>query len=340
MANDFIVTYCYQRITRGFGDMIMLRPCIVGNIHKFPNARHILHCLKSTSALVRDIVGLEIIEFDDSILGRSFDMQVYQRLLAESASLVSKYGSDVKVYELITECAYESENAPYVIENGKYVSTGKKIMLSRQALWCDQVGVSFDMDNYNVHFFDSELDYADSVMSKFQYEPMLMIHLKSADAWRSYKYPDSFIDYFAKRWDGLVVALDHEYKGIRKNVIMLNEKDIRKVWCLISKAHLLVGVDSFGIHASGSVNVQTYGIFGPTDPDTRLEYHKATSCGAYLKCDYQYCWYQNCKYVPCMNARTPKWYWNDIERKGLLNDNRDYFNGEQRVIKRWQELAV
>lgn len=313
MANDTFMTFVYVRIVRGAGDMIMCRPAIIGNIRKFPNSRHVLHCLDTTSPLARDIKNLEIVEFN-STGTQQFDMNVYEKLLAESARLICKYGKNVKAYELITECQYETENAPYTIQNGKYIPTGKHINISRQEIWCDQVGVPFDMNNYDVNFFDSEHDYADSIMGAFQYEPMLMIHLKSADDWRSYKYPNQFIDYFAKKWDGLVVVLDHEYQGIRKNVIMLNEKDIRKVWCLISKAQALIGVDSFGIHASGSTGVATYGMFGPTDPDCRLRYPKAVSSGAYLKCNIQYCWYQHCKHIPCLKARTPKWYWNDTKR--------------------------
>jgi ADP-heptose:LPS heptosyltransferase len=324
MAND--VTVVYIRLVRGAGDMIMLRPAIIGSMKQNPQARHVIHCLENTAPLVRDIQGLEIVTFDPTGT-QHFDMGVYQKLLSQSKSLISKYGKDVITYELISECQYETDNAPYIIENGKYVPTGKKIMLSRQVLWCDAVGVSFDMQNYNVKFFPSEYDFADRFLRGL--ENPLVIHLKSVDKSRSYQYIDCFIEFFAKKHDGHIVVLDHNYHGTRKNVIELKSDDIRKIWCAISVCKILIGIDSFAIHAGGSTNVFTYGIFGQTDYKCRLLYPKVAHSNPYIQCPVQPCWYQPCKHVPCMNARTPKWYWNDIEKKGLLDDNRDYLDSKQ-----------
>ncbi len=305
--------FCYQRLTRGFGDAIMLRPAIIGSMKARPDDRHILHCLKSTSAIFRDIAGLEIVEFEDGKLAKSFDYEEYCKLVLESRKLVSRLDGEITIFQLSkSESEYEFDNAPYVIQNGKYVATGKRIRLSRQEIWCRIVGVRFSRENYNVIFFDSELEYADRFLQGT--DNPLVIHLKSVDKARSYQYPDAFIEYFAKRWDGNIILLDHAYKGLFSNVIEL-KADIRKVWAVISKCRALIGIDSFGIHASGSTGVFTYGMFGPTDAKCRLLYPKAVSSGGYDKCGLQPCWYRNCQHVPCINARKPSWYWDGFNEK-------------------------
>lgn len=305
-----------QRLVRGFGDAIMLRPAIIGNMLKHPLARHILHCLKSTSCIFRDIQGLEIIEFEDGKLAKAFDYEEYQKLVLESRKLISRLDGEITIFQLSkSESEYEFDNAPYVIENGKYVATGRRIRLSRQEIWCKIVGVRFSRENYKCQFFDSELEYADKFLADL--DNPLVIHLNSVDKSRSYRYPDAFIDYFAKPWQGHIIVLDHEYRGTRNNVIMLSA-DIRKVWAIISKCRALVGVDSFGIHAGGSAGIFTYGIFGPTDPKCRLLYSNAVSSSSYDKCGLQPCWYLNCQHVPCINARKPNWYWRDFsDRSGI-----------------------
>ena len=305
--------FCYQRLTRGLGDAIMLRPAIIGSMVKHPEARHVLHCLKNTSPIFRDIVGLEIVEFPDGKLAKGFDNDAYCKLVLESRKLISRLDGEMTIFQLSkSESEYEYENAPSQIVNGKYVPTGKKIELSRQDIWCNIVDVPFSIDNYNIKFFDAEYEYADKFLAD-KSNP-LVIHLKSVDKARSYKYPDTFIDYFAKKWDGYIIVLDGEYRGLAKNVLTL-KADIRQVWCVISKCSALIGIDSFGIHASGSTGVKTYGMFGPTDPRCRLLYHRAISSDSYEKCSVQPCWYKNCQYVPCLNARKPSWYWEDFRLK-------------------------
>jgi hypothetical protein len=290
----------------------MLRPAIIGSIKARPDDRHILHCLRSTSAIFRDIQSLEIVEFEDGKLAKAFDYEEYCKLIAESRQITNKYGKDINIIELISESSYESENAPYNIENGKYIATSNRIELSRQEIWCQAIGVPFGIDNYDIKFFPSELEFVDKVIKGFP--DALVIHLKSIDAWRTYHYADAFIEYFAKKWDGNIILLDHVYKGLYSNVIEL-KTDIRKVWAVISKCKALIGIDSFGIHASGSTGVFTYGMFGPTDAKCRLLYSKAVSSSSYNKCGLQPCWYKPCRHVPCLNARKPSWYWDNFNEK-------------------------
>jgi hypothetical protein len=312
MRDGGFMIFCYQRLTRGLGDAIMLRPAIIGSMKQNQQDRHVLHCLSSISCLFRDIQWLEIVEFD-STGTQQFDMKVYEGLLLQSRKLISHYDGLVRVFQLsISESEYEYNNAPYQVVKGQYVPTGKKIEISRQIIWCSVVGVPFSTENYHVLFFDAEHEYADKFLAD-KSNP-LVIHLKSVDKARSYKYPDAFIEYFAKRWDGYVIIMDGEYRGTRKNVVALKD-EIRKAWAVISKATALIGIDSFGIHASGSTGVSTYGIFGQTDPKCRLLYPRAVSSGSYEKCSIQPCWYSCCKYVPCLNARKPSWYWEDFRLK-------------------------
>lgn len=296
----------YERITVGRGDAIMTRPAIIGNIKRFPGRRHIVHVHPSIAPLYADIEGLEIVAFEDKKLENRYSQS---RAKAEKEYNLGNY------YRLSDPCAnYEIENAPYILEKGQYIPSGKTIGKSRQEIFCEVVGVKFDMSNYDVKFTPEELEFADNFL-RDKPNPMA-VHVYTTDKWRDYKFMPQLIDYIAEHWDGSIVTIAPKYRHKRgKNIHALIESDIRKVWAVISRCRFLVGPDSFGVHASGSVGIPTYGIFGPISPQCRLQYPIAAWSPRYEHCPLQYCWYTRCKKLPCLNGRTAAWYWNDITRQ-------------------------
>lgn len=303
-----MATHIYERLTIGLGDGIMLRPAIIANIQKYPYDRHILHGHISILPIFKDITGLETKAFAD---------YRYSVRKVKSTLLIKRYYPDAIIYELSRVCAeYETLNAPVKVEKRKFKLTGEQILLSRQELWCDTVGVSFNMDNYKVQFFKEEQDFARAMLDEFR--DYIVIHAESNDKKRrDYTKMHFLIEYVAKKWDGwiLTIGKDYQYKGLMRNIYSINNRDIRKIWCMISKSKLLIGIDSFGVHAAGSTGINTYGIFGSTDPECRLLYPKAFYSDPYDRCQWQYCWYQTCVERPCINRRSPKYYWEDICRK-------------------------
>jgi hypothetical protein len=283
----------------------MLRPAIVANIKQRPQSEHILHINDLTAPIFSDIEGLTIV----SLEGKTDKLRARR-----SQEKISEYGMH-NLYELSRPCAkYEVENVPYIVK-------------SRQRLFCEVIGVDFSYFNYDVGFTDEELDFAEYFLSdKYQ---CVGVHLRSAEAWRDFRYVNimkdklrmwNIVEGLAKKIDGYVVTFDasEEYTGRLKNIVSLVEPDIRKVWVVMSKMVFGVGPDSAGVHLFGSAGVPVYGIFGPTDPGIRLQYHDAYWSPRYKKCGKQFCWYWyvRCKHnIGCLNGRTSAFYVKDIMRK-------------------------
>jgi len=284
----------------------MLRPAIIASIKERPNKQHIIHTLANPAPLYSDIDNLEIVVIDGDN---------YIECLENSSKLYHEYDNCI-VYKLSSPCYdYEVENSP-------------NIYRSRQEMFCAVIGVKFSIDNYNVKFTQQERDTARKFI-KSGYKN-IGIHLRAMQDYRSYRYTTkavklvddnikyrSFVEHIARRFSGYVYIFDLNYKydGKLDNIVNVNFGDVRLVWAIMSLMDIGIGVDSFGIHAMGSVGVPVYGIFGATDPKCRLLYKTSYTSPLFDKCSRQHCWYQPCKYVPCINARYPSFYWNDIESK-------------------------
>lgn len=283
----------------------MLRPAIVVNIKKYPNADHILHINNSTAPMFFDIENLMVV----SIEGKSIGLK--QR---NSRKLLDSY-KEHQLYELSRPCAqYEAETVPYIIQ-------------SRQDLFCEVVDVKFNIGNYNVSFTEEEMGFAEDFLSGK--EVCIGVHLRSAEQWRDFRYINIkknelrmvvIAEELARRIDGYVILfdMDYEYNGKAKNIVSLVESNVRNVWAVMSRMLFGVGPDSAGVHMFGSTGVPVYGVFGPTDPGIRLKYHNAYWPPRYSKCNMQYCWYHwpRCKYnIGCLNYRTSRFFAKDIMRK-------------------------
>lgn len=281
-----MATYIYERVTIGLGDAIMLRPAIIGNIKNNPNDEHILHTLGDTADIYSDIDGLQITKIFSDNLDKRYQI---------SKNLACKYKSPI-IFKLSTPCASRED-----IEN-------PLIYTPRQKIYCDVVGVEFDINNYNMRFTDAESQYADDFIAD---KPnAIILHLDSNESWREYKYKKMLIDYFAENWDGHILLMGvNNYKNSKYDNVHPLNFSIRLSLAVVSKCQALVGIDSFGVHASGSCGTFTFGLFGPTNPKIRLLYKNVSWLPEYKYCKYQYCWYNGkylCKNHWCLNTYTPQ----------------------------------
>jgi len=301
-------SHIYVRPVSGFGDAVMLRPAIVANMIKYPDDKHTIFSVSPFLDIYNDIDGLTIVDTP----GARLDDKI--QCIEDNAR------RDDIHYNVYNTCAlYETKNQPYYIINNngssKAVPSGKHIILSRQEIWGNVVGVDFDINNYKVKFSDEELEKADYYKHYGRY---MFLHMESADIWRSYIYRQSLVDYFAKRYDGYVFVMDRGFKyfGRCKNVVTFDDMPIRDMWVIISNATLMVGVDSAGVHLAGSVEVPTFGLFGPTDPKMRLLYKKVGWIDRFsrIRSCRQPCWYLPCKHLSCLRSITPRFIYNKVKK--------------------------
>jgi len=315
-----------ERITRGFGDGIMLRPAIIGYMKKYPTYDVKLHIREPEACVFEDIEGLDIVPISTFSKSKSVisDKDSITRAKRNrlkrynySKQLIEGYNNPI-IYRVSESCAkYEMEH----IDN---------VDKSRQEIFCDELNVQFDMANYNVKFSLEEEQFADDFLGGIS--RAIGIHIQTADSWRDYRYMYlrkrqtkmwDLVDYIAKRFNGYIITFDKDckYEGRQKNVKSLANVTFRQAWVVMSRMLLGIGPDSAGIHAFGSTFVPTYGLFGPTNPRHRMLY-PYVGWPDKGDCPFgkQYCWYNYCQnngkpMVYCLNRRSVKYYWDDIKRK-------------------------
>jgi hypothetical protein len=297
-------TYVYVRPISGLGDAVMLRPAIIENMRLYPKADHIIYSKLPYGDIYKDIEGLEIINM------------TLNREDAFNTICSQHNNKETRISNVYNTCGrYESSNQPCLIERGKYMFTGNIISKTRQEIWADEIGVKLNKLDYNVGFFDNELEYADEFVDD---RNIIVLHLTSSERWRDYIYKEVLVDFIAEHYDGSVFIMDIGYKhyGGRTNIIVNDNIPIRKVWSIISKSKLLIGVDSSGVHLSGSVGVPTFGLFGPTDPKIRLKYDNVGWLDNKKLCKAKSmpCWYQPCEEKYCLDIQ-PKDVWDSVIKR-------------------------
>lgn len=284
-------TYIYVRPISGIGDAIMLRPVIIENMRLYPGSSHIIYSKLPYGNIYKDIEGLDIININSNNKDVVNDIK-------------SKHDEkETKVFNVYNTCAlFEHDHKGHIDK-------------SRQEIWADEVRIELDKLDYNVKFSDQELEYADRFIGS---KNIITLHLTSADLWRDYIHKEGLIDFIATNYNGYVFIMDSGYKyyGDRANVIINNNILIRDVWSIVSKSKLLIGIDSAGIHLSGSVGVPTFGLFGPTDPKIRLKYNNVGWLDNSELCKNKSmpCWYQPCKGKYCLDIK-PKDVWDSVIKR-------------------------
>lgn len=92
---------------------------------------------------------------------------------------------------------------------------------------------------------------------------------------------------------------DHDYKKSRwsdlPGALVLDSLDIRQVAGVMVHCDLVLCPDSAILHLAGALRIPTVSMFGPTDPNSRINYYKQAVAiwkGAdYMPCP---CWYGSC----------------------------------------------
>ena len=285
-----------ERVLGGIGDVIMTRPAINAYITQNPDKEVYLRTSKPLDELYADIHCAGIL------------VDPYKFIPLEH-------------YDLNAPCLnYELENHPFVVVNQKkLLRRDKDIVLSRQEVFCNKLGVKFDISNYDVRFTEEELDFAESYTKGLS--NILLVHCNSNEISRTYKYESALLEYFSKYWGGYIIAIRPKQSPKYSNVVVWEHNSLRMLWAVMSKANAFIGVDSGPIHMAGSIGVPVYGIFGPIDPAIRLKYPHAYWKD--IKCKYTHnkpCWYTPCKGTYCM-SRYPKEIFRDAVSKMDLTVN-------------------
>ena len=243
MGNNNVVV---ERVLGGIGDVVMARPAITAFIAQNPEKEVYIRTSRPLDELVMDIHSSGV--------------------LLDTPSFVP-----MEYYNLNSPCLdYELSNHPFIVVNQKkIIPSGKKIILSRQEVFCNKLGVKFDINNYNVRFTEEELDFAESYAKGLS--NILLVHCNSNEISRTYKYESALLDYYSKHWDGYIIAIRPKQLPEYNNMVVWGNGPLRLLWAVMSRATAFIGVDSGPIHMAGSIGIPVYGIFGPTDPSVRLK---------------------------------------------------------------------
>jgi len=270
-----------ERKLGGIGDCTMVRPAVNAYIQQNPEREVYIRTSRPLEGVFQDIDCAGI-------------------LLEEP-----KF-KDFDYYDLNSPCLnYELSNHPFIVVNKKkLIPSGKKILLSRQEIFCNVAGVKFDQSNYNVRFTEEELQFAEDYTKGLN--NILFIHCNANEPSRSYKYESALLDYVSKHWDGYIIAIRPKKDPKKNNVIVWQDGSIRQLWSVMTKSKAGIMVDSGPIHLMGAIGGTIYAVFGPISPSIRLKYPHAYWKD--IKCRYtknEHCFYTPCKGSYCM-SRYPK----------------------------------
>jgi len=269
------------RILGGIGDCVMVRPAVNAFITQNPQ----------TEVYIRTSKPLDEIFQDLPVAGILLDAPNFE----------------CEEFDLNSPCLdYELSNHPFVVVNNKkLVKRDKNIVLSRQEVFCNKLGVKFDISNYNVRFTDKELEFANEYTKGLN--NLLIVHCNSNEPSRNYRYEIALLDYLSKKWDGNILAIRPKKEPINSKILVWGGNySLRQLWAVMNHAKVFIGVDSGPIHMAGALGIPVYGIFGPIDPAIRLKYKRAF--WKPITCKHSNnipCWYTPCKGAYCMN-RYPK----------------------------------
>jgi len=283
------MNHIYRRLTRGKGDAIMCRAGIVENIRRRPECGH-------------------YVQFNNDVIDIFSDMPVDLLPFIDGVTDPNNQIADLhpcKIHDLSMPCInYEMQ----------CIGNGRPIVLSRQEVFANVIGVPFK-SSYEVNFTDEEEAFAEAFL--YGMKNPIGMHTKSVSEARSYPYVKTLYKELKKLSDVVYFDPFDEYRG--KEIRRFIGLDYRKMWCVISHLSLMVAVDSFLLHCAGSTGVPLYGIFGSTDPACRLKYDTISLINPkYSKCKRAYCWYSPCKFNFCMYSLSAKSISNQIQKANVL----------------------
>lgn len=287
----------------GIGDAVMIIGAITGLRRKFGNK---IKIVMATIPFVSPVFYNNPM-IDWIIDSSQFDKKVNGTVELGSGvdicrHIFEKAGSTF--YTLSHPCpcsAYEVINEPLPTRN-------TNILKSRQELFAEACGVQFQRGDCKIFLTKEELAISKDTVKLDRYVTM---HMQSSEKARN--LPKSHVKTIGQLLSsrlgiGVVLLsnnpkLIHEKRQENGSIISIINAPLRQVINIIANSEMLIGIDSMGVHVAGALDIPVYGIFGPTDPEMRLDgYFNTTWHDGYNKCKRKPCWYHPCFLNCCMNA--------------------------------------
>lgn len=277
--------WVFHRPVGGIGDAVMMLPAVTALKKQVGDDLVIMSCIDYIAPIFENHPYIDyMMSYTGAEISGGND---YRTLCAlqNAGSVIHRY------YHPCPAAIYESEHNPDIIR-------------PRQDIFCDHVGVRFDVDNYFLTLTEEEKDIPLGEGMRY-----IVVQVRSHDWWRDYKHMNWLLAELARvgrKRDFLVITVDSTVNPDVDGVKSYTHRSIRFVLGLISGALMLVGPDSAWIHAAGALEIPTLGLFGPTNPAVRLRYRNAYWMPPGLcRAGRQYCWYQPCVWRFCLARLRP-----------------------------------
>lgn len=292
--------YVIRRPVGGVGDAVMINNAITGLRNEAGEDELIVVvCIDYVASIFAANKAVDyIISFNAEEVQQGLEKAAIRRL-RDCNCVVYDY------YEPCPAAEYESDNSPYILTKlFKTVCTEKHITKSRQQIFCDHIGVAFDVDNYNM-YIDGEYD--ELVQNLGKDGRYVVVQLRSHDKWRNYppwktKWLLRELVKLGNKNDFGVVTLDSTQASTVKGVVSMRGTVLDLAMAVIKQSLVGIGPDSMLVHIKGAFGGHCLGLFGPTDPLMRLEYEHAHWLPPFTRCRRQPCWYTPCRFRPCLAA--------------------------------------
>lgn len=288
----------------GIGDAVMMLPAVTALRTEWGDAVPIIVlCVDYIEPIFRHHPDVDcVISLTQDEIGRYED-----RIKAEQLA-----GAGAIIHPLYYPCPaaeYEAACNPYIDK-------------SRQAIFAEACDVKFNGGGYNVKLSEEELNTSKDWNIGDRY---VMVHLRSHDKWRDYPkiLTQALLIKLVKlgtKHDFEVLSVDSVFDYGIKKVRAIHHTHLNSIMGIIAGAMMLVGPDSAMVHIAGALDVDTLGIFGPTDPEIRLKYSRAYWMKGFERCGRQHCWYCPCRNKYCLKTLKPVTVANRVE-KILMEDN-------------------
>ena len=146
----------------------------------------------------------------------------------------------------------------------------------------------------------------------------ITVQVKAGHWWKAYPHLETLLDLLFKLDNvQLFITNDAPIEFKHRGIVSLVQLHYRDLMLWLGAMDLFIGLDSGPTHLSASVGTQTYGIFGPTDPEEIMGMygnHVSWNKFAALRCPRERCWLRPCKKVLCLKALSPWEVVKDVKR--------------------------
>lgn len=182
-------------------------------------------------------------------------------------------------------------------------------------LFCDAAHlngkpIEYDGRAPKLYFSTPEKAWINSLKRCFPM-PKIAIQVKGGHPWKFYPYLKELINMIQRKIAHAVIFVTHD-ADLPFNipgVIPLIRLPFRELMRMLGVVDIMIGVDSGPTHLAAAVGTQTYGIFGPTDPEEILGMygtHVSWNDFPLKKCPNPRCWLSPCEKLLCLRVLHPK----------------------------------